>query len=225
MIKLNNPYPRDYEKSNSEFPYVILDTIYLTIPEKFPQISFFEVIERRRSNRLFAMINIEKLSDLLWLTLRTRERKREESGYIWQHKNVPSAGGRHPIDILITGLNYDYKNYWKYNSISHSISRLAINIEKNQELLQIVDQIIPYKNSLIIWQVCQYGKVNSKYENCESLIWRDAGVILANLYLTAEYLGLSCCALGITGDPWLSDILNGQNALIGTGGCLLGERS
>lgn len=224
-IKLMNPIPRENELPYKEFEYSILETIFLPLPEKLPEKRFLEVLELRHTNRDFRIMSIEKLSNLLWLTAKTRAIKREENGFNWQHRYVPSAGGRHPIDILITGINLEYESLWLYNSISHSICRVKNDTFEFNKLLLTLNEILPYKNAVILWFVAQIGRTLSKYEYGESLIWRDSGVLLGNISLTAEFLGLNSCGLGITGDPWISKTLCGEFYLLGVGGCIIGEKT
>jgi hypothetical protein len=64
----------------------------------------------------------------------------------------------------------------------------------------------------------------SKYQNGESLIWLDAGALLSTIYLVAEASGLACCAVGITGAPWVTQALGGEDRLDALCGCLLWRR-
>jgi hypothetical protein len=67
------------------------------------------------------------------------------------------------------------------------------------------------------------GKTFSKYNHATSLVWRDAGVLIGHMALVAESLGLNFCPLGITGEPWVSE-LDKQGKLVGVGVALLGSR-
>ncbi len=53
----------------------------------------------------------------------------------------------------------------------------------------------------VIWLVAVPERTSSIYENAESLVLRDAGVLLCTLVLTARPLGLWPVPLGITGEP------------------------
>jgi len=69
--------------------------------------------------------------------------------------------------------------------------------------------------------VAEPGKTSAKYSSSSSLVWRDAGVLLGHIGLAAESLGLNYCPLGITGEPWVSQ-LDSQGKLSGVGLALLG---
>jgi hypothetical protein len=73
--------------------------------------------------------------------------------------------------------------------------------------------------------VAEPGKTASKYENHETLVLRDAGVMLGYLSVVSEFLGFSFCPLGLTGEPYISQqLLNGDGRLTGVGLALVGER-
>jgi hypothetical protein len=65
------------------------------------------------------------------------------------------------------------------------------------------------------------GKTFSKYTEANSLIWRDAGVLLGYFSFVAHALQLSFCPLGITGECWASQ-LDKQGRLVGVGLAIVG---
>ena len=67
------------------------------------------------------------------------------------------------------------------------------------------------------------GKTAAKYEHHETLVWRDAGVVLGYMSLVAEALGLSFCPLGLTGRPQLTEFLPESQAMHGVGLSVLGR--
>ena len=70
---------------------------------------------------------------------------------------------------------------------------------------------------VLVGFIAESGKTASKYENPESLVWRDAGTLLGYMSLVAEALRLQFCPLGLTGDPELGDVLAPQSGLHGAG--------
>jgi hypothetical protein len=65
---------------------------------------------------------------------------------------------------------------------------------------------------------------SAKYSYSESLLWRDAGCLIATLGLCAEWLDLGFCALGILG---LSPVhkLFADDAVVACGVCIVGRTS
>lgn len=224
-IDLLSPIKRGQELPYSEFAYQIRDVIYLPVPEILRGIAFLDVIEARRSRRDFAPLSIKDLSTILWFTAKTFSSKHEESGYNWQHRPTPSAGGRHPIDILITNQNPGRDAFYLYDPLAHALCELEVHDEEaGEELLCEIETALPIGGATIICFVAQFERTLSKYDHGESLVWRDSGALLALVCLVAEALQLSCCGFGITGEPWISRMFGAGNLLSGVGGCLCGNR-
>ena len=70
--------------------------------------------------------------------------------------------------------------------------------------------------------VAEPGKTAAKYANSESLVWRDAGVLLGYMSVVAEALGLGFCPLGITGQAYVS-ALSADARLTGVGLAVVGR--
>jgi SagB-type dehydrogenase family enzyme len=212
--------PRDEAVSYSEFQYHFAGAkLYLPRPTISMGRSFIEVLEGRRSRRLFGRLSAQRLSLLLWYAARTRASHQESSGFLWQHRPAPSAGGRHPVDILVAG----QRETALYDPISHSLHPLHNGDLIADGLVSLTNEVVPVQQATILWFVAQPARTASKYANAESLIWRDAGALLTVISLVAEALDLNCCAIGATGDPWLSGALEFGEDLHGLGGCLVGE--
>jgi hypothetical protein len=64
--------------------------------------------------------------------------------------------------------------------------------------------------------VAEPGRTAAKYEDSDSLVWRDAGVLQGMLCAVAPAVGLEVCLLGPTGDEWVSR-LAGEGQLRGVG--------
>lgn len=61
------------------------------------------------------------------------------------------------------------------------------------------------------------------YRHPESLIWRDAGVLLGFMSAVAELQGLSFRILGLTGEAWIRTI-DSTSALFAAGVALIGAK-
>jgi hypothetical protein len=78
--------------------------------------------------------------------------------------------------------------------LDHKDTRTSIRAE----LLPVID----IQEGIAIRLVAEHGKTSAKYENAASLVWRDAGVLIGHMSLTAEALACNFCPLGITGHEW-----------------------
>jgi SagB-type dehydrogenase family enzyme len=223
-IDVPDPTPRQRELPYIEFTYPIIAREYLVIPETPLQKTFSEVIKNRQSRRSFGRLAPEKLSSLLWHAAKTQSTYREESGFLWQHKAAPSGGGRHPIDIFIIDQTAEKKQLHLYDPIAHVLCQLEANVAQLNEFANRVNSVVACEEATIIWFVAQTARTLSKYENGESLIWRDSGALLATIYFVAEALDLNCCGLGITGEPQITESIGAKGILRAVGGCLVGVR-
>lgn len=223
-IRLASPEPRDEVQPHSEFQYQFAgDPIYLATPSTAIERPFVDVLEGRQSMRSFGQLPFESLSTLLWYSAHTYSSRREVSGFLWQHRAAPSAGGRHPIDILVVDCSTSARIALLYDPVSHSMRPLSEGKRVGQGLYCLVDEIVAVQQATMLWFVAQPARTVSKYLNAESLVWRDVGALLAVIVLVAEALGLNCCPIGATGDPWLSAAIECDGALHGAGGCLVGS--
>ncbi len=224
-ISLNSPKPLTNALEYSDFKYPIVDRFYLDTPTEMNEIDFFSVLLERKTRRDFSHLTLNYLSSLLWYSAHIKKNSLEKDQVPWQHRPVASAGGCHPIDIVIFRpckkgwLSYIYDPY------AHCICSLSISESLIELFLMEIDSVVPLQQATLFWFVAQAGKTLSKYENGDSLVWRDAGVLLGHLTLVAEALGLSCCPVGITGDAELDEILPSSGKLTGMGGCLFGTNA
>src|SRR5690606_23954914 len=96
-----SPRPRPSEQIYAEWRYDVLAVEYLPSPDAPPDPGFFPVLERRRSSRRFGALSQDDLAALLWYAAKTQE-SAAPGGVRWEHRAAPSAGGRHPIDIIVS---------------------------------------------------------------------------------------------------------------------------
>lgn len=82
-------------------------------------------------------------------------------------------------------------------------------------------QTLPSEQATRLLLVAELGKTAAKYQHGESLIWRDAGALLAVMAVVAEALDCVLCPLGITGEPWASRLAP-PGVLTGVGLVLVG---
>lgn len=222
-IDLASPAPREVDLPQSEFPYQIVEESYLPEAEPLPDTPLSAVLASRRSRRTFKALSPENLNTLLWHSARAIEvgRPNIES---WQHRPTSSAGGRHPIDLLIFREENKLKVIYLYDALSHALKRLNASDEDLDQFFSSVNRVIPLDQATIIWFAAQFERTLSKYENGESLVWRDAGALLTTIALVAECIRVNSCAVGITGEPDISRMLNSREKVVGVGGVLVGQK-
>ena len=181
-----------------------------------------EAMAGRRSRREFAVLGLDDLSTLLWHTLHCQRTADSPMGFALQQRPIPSGGAIHPVHLLVqmpgkTGA------WSRYNSLTHALDVIGPNADVLEQLRIHADQVVSVQDGSLLLFVAEPAMTAAKYENADSVVWRDAGVMQGALAMVAEALGLNYCLLGITGDPWVGQ-LSEQCKLFGVGLAVLGAR-
>lgn len=220
--ELGSPHPRATPLACCEVAYRVQGYRYLDVPHAKNGPLFWDVVESRRSRVPKGPIEWADLSIFLWMCAKIRRQRRTAGNGAVSHRPAPSAGGLHPIDMLFIECP-TRPSLAVYDAQSHVLCDLLIS--DNNLLMSLVANVnAATQNSTgsIVLFAANFDRTLAKYENGESLVWRDSGALLALCYLTAEALGLSCCGLGITGEPWLSRLVQSHSGVSGVGGCVVG---
>ena len=216
-----DPKPRAVPKSYRPIDWEVRERRYLAMPEVDVLPSLATALDSRHSERAFALVPEVLLGALLWHAARTRETAPSSLGFPIEHRAAPSAGGIHPVHLIV---QLDSKGGWaRYNPEEHSLDVLAKSAGRLQPLVAHAEQVLSRGDGHLVLFVAEVGKTAAKYEDPESLIWRDAGILQGCLALVAAGLGLNCCLLGITGSPWVNQ-LSDQGELLGVGVAILGAK-
>jgi SagB-type dehydrogenase family enzyme len=181
--------------------------------------SFREIALRRRSRRTFAGLRREALSQLLEITCRTQRVRDFAAGLQLSQRPVPSSGAIHPIHMLI--LEPTATSMMRYEPIGHALVPVDSGVDLNA-VRATVGQVLDPQDGTILFLAAEPNRTAAKYKASASLVWRDAGALIGALALGAESLGLACCPLGITGEPFVSALVD-QAPLVGVGVILLGS--
>jgi hypothetical protein len=112
----------------------------------------------------------------------------------------------------------------RYDAVDHALFELPGSTDSAAAGRHAASVLVTLERGVLLGLVSEPGKTAAKYENHETLVWRDAGVVLGYMSLVAEALGLSFCPLGITGQPHLTDYLPDASPLQAVGLAVLGQR-
>lgn len=217
------PRPRSSEVRYREWVYTSGPAEYLSIPD--PELNgppFFSVVRGRHSRRPLGPLSDTDLGALLWYTGKTWERN-SPSETRWEHRGVPSAGGRHPIDMLVAGRACAPEALFRYDPLGHSL--ILLPCCGSSELAGLLDEAASAARTragTMLFFAAQVGRTRARYQNPGTLIWRDAGALTASVALVAEAIGAACTPLGITGEPYVSRLLSSGRYVTGVGGCVVG---
>ena len=183
---------------------------------------FMEVFSERRSIKELGPCPIEKLSSILYYAIKPYSIACDDYGVTVYRSAAPSAGGRHPIDIIV-GLPKGHKRrLYLYNALKHSLLRLNIAPEKQWAFKKDVERTLPFRKSTLVWFSVQFMRTASKYSDYMSLVWRDVGAQLCCIQQAAKYVGLDSCPIGYLAEETF-DAMFDSDKLISGGGVIVGE--
>lgn len=222
ITRLAEPRPRPHE-----LPYRNIDWAYRTIrplstPIDIDRVDFFEVLRGRATRRRFGPLEETRLSLLLWYVARDQRPAEEDSHSLWTHKFIPSAGGRHPIEMVVIPPISGRAIVYLYDALSHCLKELIVADKKVRDFHTSLQEIVPSGDGTILWLLADFDRTSAKYENAESLVWRDAGIVLGAIHMVAAALNINCCSYGINGDAWTAELTNAES-VYGAGGCVVGS--
>lgn len=205
-------------------PYVYPSLEKITLPRvtsSIRQNDFLDVLRERRSVKQLGSCTIEKLSEILFYAVKPYTIGKDDYDMTVYRSASPSAGGRHPIDILVGLSGNEDRRLFLYDPLSHSLRRLDISLELQCEFFNDIDQTLPLGDSILVWFSIQFMRTASKYNDYESLVWRDAGAQLCCLQQVAKYVGLDSCPIGYLAEDTFNRMFN-SDSLVSGGGMIIG---
>jgi hypothetical protein len=220
-IDLGNPVPYDCPVQYQPYQWSMQDIEYLTTPTEWTLPNFEKIISMRRTRRSFGHLSRNELAAFLWLSSRTIAKGSDYLGFPIRQCPYPSPGAIHPTHLLLS----DRGNSWvRYDPDQHGLVSLGEINDRLSGLWGAIAEVVDPQCATALLFVAEPGKIAAKYKFGNSLIWRDVGVITGHMALVAEALSLNFCPLGITGEPWVSDLVK-RCPFVGVGVVLLGSRS
>lgn len=222
-IELASPVPRTEPYPCRPFSYRTGPKQYLRIPD-FPlsDPGFFATITSRRTRREFSEPPHDRFAEFLWYSAKVWSASIERNSNRWQHRTSPSSGGIHCVDLLI--LEHDQDSVMLYEPVAHAIQELSVDRQIVRRFMQEVEKAGDLDGARIIWFAADFELMLSRYENGESLVWRDVGALVSTMCFVAEALQFACCPIGMTGEPYISALFDSTDRISGAGGILVGAR-
>lgn len=226
-LDLGNPRPRPEAQHYAPVRWPEGERISLQPLAKLPphdpifERSFLDLATRRRSAREFAPLTLDRLGWLLALANRQLIRGPQHLGFPLTQRPSPSAGAIHPVHLIVQSPALGGWN--RYDPAGHELVSVPGGPDV-QTVRRETDELVAAPSAMLLLLVAEPGKTAAKYLNPDSLVWRDAGVLLGYLSLAAEALDLAFVPLGITGDPWAGKLVD-ESGLTGVGAALVGARA
>lgn len=125
----------------------------------------------------------------------------------------------HPVHVLV---GRDRGVLHRYEPAEHSLIEIPGSAAAADEAIGAAMASLELGKGCVLALVAEPRKTGAKYEDPQSLVLRDAGVVLGYMSVVAEALGLAFCPLGITGERRLTQGLPAEGLLRGVGLAVLG---
>jgi SagB-type dehydrogenase family enzyme len=161
-----------------------------------------EVLEWRCSERsLGGSVPLSDLAAVLCRTDRVRRWGDVHQGVQWTSRPAPSAGGRHPCDLLVASRQVDglAEGWWAFDGTLCELRSVDLAASSDQCIDRIAQVAELTDPALVVFVVADFMRTLSRYAGGTALVWRDVGVVLAHLHLVATDLQLPSCIVGLTG--------------------------
>jgi len=221
---MDNPTPKRQSTVFTQFKYPANKKRFLHRSLHNLDKEFLEVILSRNSDpNILSSLSENELSELLLISTKIRSIHIDNDGYVITKRTTPSAGGRHPVDILVSQFAPSgNRSLSYYNPIDHSLSELLVPAAKLQDFYSEVNLNLPLEEACLIWFSIQKEKTGSKYYSPQSLYWRDTGALLYCIQLASTYLGYKSCPIGTLANATFNLLFNNPKLASG-GGILIGK--
>src|SRR6478672_1777952 len=194
---MKDPAPKYERISNQPYHYSIGASKYIGGDMLPINRDFLEVTDQRRSTPILAAASDHKLWNLLCRAANVKAAKVDDFENLLSWRTAPSAGAIHPIDILYSSCApIDNRVLEYFNPFEKSLNKLNVDASALTSFFENVNSCADISNSSLIWFAIQSEKTSSKYENPESLFWRDAGALLYCIQLFATSLNLTSLPIG-----------------------------
>ena len=183
-------------------------------------VDMVQMMEQRSTKRTFSCeLSLQSLGEFLWLACRSRYSWPSVYGPNQESRPHPSAGAMHPTHVLI---GRDGGVLQRYDPSAHALVEVRGSEAGSAEAFRAVRASLELGRGCVLALVAEPGKTGAKYERPDSLVLRDAGVVLGYMSVVAEALGLAFCPLGITGENLVTQGLPRSAELRGVGLAVLG---
>lgn len=220
---LGNPAPKEQPQPRQPVAWPLGDRILLdSVPSALScAAEVDQFLRTRRTERRMGVISQAELGAWLDLSCRAQLIQGSVYGFDISLRPAPSAGAIHPIHLLFCAP--DGRVWRRYDSVDHALVEVPSGLDA-REVHWALQEVLPVPEATLILFAAEVGKTAAKYDNPASLVWRDAGALLAVMGLAAHALSLSFCPLGVTGEPWVGRLLQ-QQGLFGVGAAFVGTRT
>lgn len=180
------------------------------------------ILLQRSSERRLGSLTLTELASMLVRTGRLLAWRSGPGDVEERHKPVPSAGARHPNELFVLASMVDglEPGWWYFDSASCNLVQQDMDFDDEsvwRDLSRAASLV--GRPGAAIFALANFDRTLSRYPAGGSLVWRDAGALLATLHLCAVDVGLDSCIVGLAG----SVVLDDDNAIADVGALVIGH--
>jgi SagB-type dehydrogenase family enzyme len=200
-------WPKSWKESYYK-AYPRFDEIKLPQKLLLKQVSFDEILSKRKSNRVFS--NEKITTSLLGTLLKYGAGLNPNHQTPFAHRYYPSGGGRYPLEVYVVLLNGQLESgVYHYYPPNHSLEfLLPIKRLDYKSAFTPFNQKWTQKAGIILLITSVFKRSSIKYgENAYRFSLLEAGHMGQNISLLSAPLGLNCCAVAGYSSTYFEDLL------------------
>ena len=202
-----------YTQQAEKTPIMENDTIFLPMPQLTGKYSLEEVLQKRRSIRSFKSdtLSLQIASQMLWSAYGVTQQREKPATMRGGFKTAPSAGARYPLEIyLIAGsVSNLEQGVYRYITEKHALVKIFQGDIRKAACAAARDQQMVAEAPFTIVYTADFERTTTRYgDRGKNYVYVDLGHSAQNVYLQAEALDLSSCAIGAFTDSEIKKILN-----------------
>jgi SagB-type dehydrogenase family enzyme len=180
--------------------------------------SFASVLARRRSIREYGPLSARGLVRVLDQVFKLQGFAHADDGAIRRFRPIPSAGARHPVVplVLIGDVAGLESGLWRLDTDGRRLLLVETDpTALNAAWTKVLDAgQFGERPPAVVVLGARFDATLARYPSGAALVWRDGGVALGALHLTATAAGLGSCILGTAGV--LDERLLAASGLVGS---------
>lgn len=167
-----------------------------------PDTPVARLLRRRTSERRMGSCSKQQILKLLNAVNGVLAQERGPDGFPISHRGIPSAGARHPIDLVVAcnrvgGLS---RGYYAFDPYRRRLEPSAVH----RPLDQTLERVSAVGNleegaAAVIFLICDLERTLSRYPSGVTLAILDAGVLSFALHLLACELDMASVIVGTSG--------------------------
>lgn len=174
-------------------------------------ISIEEALARRGSTRTLLPPTAEDIITVLFHSARVRAAWYAADGFLATSRPSPSAGARHPFELsVVIGRSVDVEpGVYSFDPLRCELRCASRDPLAIRKLLDRSASLMGQEDAppAVIYLFADLRRTLSRYPLGISLVFRDAGALLATMALTASAAGLGTCILASACTGTLNEVL------------------